>query len=395
MNDTVPPPALAFRGAAAESSVIREALALTARPEVISFAGGLPASDLIDTEGIRAAYDHVLTSAPHRALQYSLTEGDPALREAVAARLTRGGLAARPDGLLITTGSQQALSLLAGVLLEPGDTVLVEDPTYLAALQCFVRAGVRAVPVPTDSEGIDVAALPRLLAEHRPKAVYLVPTFQNPTGHTMPAERRTALARLAARHGFWIVEDDPYGELRFRGERVPWIAQSPEAADRTVLLGSFSKILAPGMRLGWLHAPAEVRRACAVAKQSLDLHTSAVDQAAAARYLADRDLDAHLARCREAYAERCAALLDALTDVLPDGSRLSRPDGGMFVWARLPDGYDAMELLPRAVEQDVAYVPGAPFFAADGDRATLRLSFAAHDPVVIAKGVARLAPLFR
>lgn len=393
MNDTIPPPALALRGAAAGSSVIREALALTARPEVISFAGGLPASELIDTDGIRAAYDHVLSHGPHRALQYSLTEGDPKLREAVAARLARGGLTTGPDRLLVTTGSQQALSLLTSVLLGPGDTVLVEDPTYLAALQCFLRAGVRAVPVPTDADGIDVDALPRLVAEHRPKAIYLVPTFQNPTGHTLPAHRRAALARIAARHGLWIVEDDPYGELRFRGERLPWIAQLPGAADRTVLLGSFSKILAPGMRLGWLHAPAEVRRACAVAKQSLDLHTSAVDQAAAARYLAVRDLDAHLARCRTAYAERCAALLDALDAVLPAGSSCSRPDGGMFVWVRLPDGYDAVELLPRAVEHDVAFVPGAPFFAGEGDRATLRMSFAAHDPVVIAKGVERLAPL--
>ncbi|MEU6457550.1 PLP-dependent aminotransferase family protein [Streptomyces sp. NPDC047065] len=394
MQHTVPPPALSFRGAAAESSVIREALALTARPEVISFAGGLPASELIDTDGIRASYDHVLSRGPHRALQYSFTEGDPVLRETIAARLVRDGLAAHPDRLLVTTGSQQALALLTGVLLEPGDTVLVEDPTYLAALQCFGRAGVRAVPVPTDADGVDVTALPGLVAAHRPKAVYLVPTFQNPTGRTLSADRRAALARHAARHGFWIIEDDPYGELRFRGEHLPRIAQLPDAADRTVLLGSFSKILSPGMRLGWLHAPAQVRRACAVAKQSLDLHTSAVDQAAAARYLAAYDLDAHLGRCRAMYAERCAALLDALDGVLPQGSWCSRPDGGMFVWVRLPGGYDTARLLPRAVEHDVAFVPGAPFFAGEGDPATLRLSFAAHDPVVIAKGVARLAPLF-
>ncbi|MFD4247620.1 PLP-dependent aminotransferase family protein [Streptomyces sp. NPDC058525] len=394
MRRRVPPPGLARRTDTAGSSVIREALALTARPEVISFAGGLPASELIDTEGIRAAYDRVLAEAPHRALQYSVTDGDPALREAVAERLVRGGLDTRPDRLLITTGAQQALTLLATVLLEPGDTVLVEEPTYLAALQCFGYAGARVVPVATDRQGIDVGALADAVQRERPKLLYLVPDFQNPTGHTLPPDRRAEVARLAAARGFWIAEDDPYGELRFRGARLPWISALEGAADRTVLLGSLSKVLAPGMRLGWLHGPPGLRRAALLAKQALDLHSSTVDQAAAARYLRDHDLDTRLGPVRALYRERCDTLLGTLGQALPAGSTWSRPDGGMFVWVRLPDGWDAAALLPHAVAQDVAYVPGAPFFAGRPDPATLRLSFASHGPAGIREGMRRLAAAF-
>ncbi|MFI6685888.1 PLP-dependent aminotransferase family protein [Streptomyces sp. NPDC050485] len=395
MNTRTAPPPFAARTSAAGGSVIREALALTARPEVISFAGGLPASELLDAEGIRAAYDHVLSEAPYRVLQYSTTEGDPRLREAVAARLSARQLPSRADDLLVTTGSQQALALLATVLLEPGDTVLVEDPTYLAALQCFAYAGARVVPVPTDDQGIDVGALARIVAEERPRLLYLVPTFQNPTGHTLPLERRRAVARIAAEQGLWIAEDDPYGELRFRGEQVPWIASLDDAADRTVLLGSLSKILSPGMRLGWLRAPAALRGACTLAKQALDLHTSTVDQAAAAHYLREHDLDARLALTSSAYRERCDVMLGALAHALPPGSTWSRPDGGMFIWVRLPARYDAIALLPTAVAHDVAYVPGAPFFAGRGDPATLRMSFAGHGPEQIEQGVRRLARIFR
>jgi len=218
-----------------------------------------------------------------------------------------------------------------------------------------------------------------------------VPTFQNPTGRTTTAERRQAVALIAERHGLWIAEDDPYGELRYDGEAEPWIASHEAAADRTVLLGSLSKIMAPGMRLGWLRAPAALRRACVVAKQSADLHTSTVDQAAAARYLADSDLDAHLTRVRAAYRGRRDALLAGLPGALPEGSTWNRPEGGMFVWARLPDGYDATELLPQVVAHDVAYVPGPPFYAGEPDRAALRLSFVTHTPDEIGEGLRRLA----
>ncbi|MER6139101.1 PLP-dependent aminotransferase family protein [Streptomyces sparsogenes] len=388
-------PDLAARAASVAGSPVRDILALTARPEVISFAGGLPAAELFDAEAIRAAFDRVLAESPREALQYSTTEGDPGLRAATAARLTARGLPTDPDELLVTSGSQQALTLLATALLEPGDVVLVENPTYLAALQCFSFAGARIVSVPSDEDGLDPAALDELVERERPKLLYTIPTFQNPTGRTLPAERRRAVAEIAERRGLWLVEDDPYGELRFAGEPVPWIASHPEAADRTVLLGSYSKIMAPGLRLGWLRAPGALRRACVIAKQAADLHTPTVTQMAAARYLADTDLDAHLARVRDAYGERRDALLAGLGDALPEGSRWNRPEGGMFVWAALPEGYDATERLRVAVEHDVAYVPGAPFFAAAPDPAAMRLSFVTHTPDEIAEGLRRLAKALR
>ncbi|MFJ8358570.1 PLP-dependent aminotransferase family protein [Streptomyces sp. NPDC093984] len=385
-----PQPAFAARVASVGGSPVRDILAVTARPEVVNFAGGLPAPGLFDSEGVAAAFQAVLTEVPQRALQYSTTEGEPALRAALAGRTTARGLATGPDDLLVTTGSQQALSLLATALLEPGDTVLVENPCYLAALQAFGFAGARVVAVPCDEDGIDPGALEELVVRERPKLLYSVPTFQNPTGRTLPADRRAAIAGVAARHGLWIVEDDPYGELRFEGERVPWIASYEDAHDRAVLLGSFSKVMAPGLRLGWLRAPAALRRACAVAKQAADLHTPSVNQLAAARYLADRDLDAHVARVAAAYRERRDAMLAGLAEALPEGSVWNRPQGGMFLWARLPEGYDTTALLPRVVEQDVAYVPGAPFYADAPDRSTLRLCFVTHTPGEIEEGLRRL-----
>ncbi|GAA2265754.1 aminotransferase [Streptomyces ruber] len=384
-------PSLAARVAAVGGSPVRDILAVTERPEVVNFAGGLPAPELFDTEGIAAAYRDVFAELPGRALQYATTEGDPALRSALAARHTVRGLPTAADGLLVTTGSQQALSLLATALLEPGDTVLVEEPCYLAALQTFGFAGARIVAVPGDGDGVDPDALAELVVRERPKLFYTVPTFQNPTGRTLPAARRAAVASVAARHGVWIVEDDPYGELRFEGERVPWIATYPGAEDRTVLLGSLSKVMAPGMRLGWLRAPAALRRACAVAKQAADLHTPTVNQLAAARYLADRDLDAHVARVAVVYRERRDAMLAGLPDALPRGSTWSRPEGGMFLWVRLPEPYDTTALLPRVVEHDVAYVPGAPFHAGAPDRGTLRLCFVTQTPEEIGEGLRRLA----
>ncbi|WP_043686356.1 aminotransferase-like domain-containing protein [Streptomyces xylophagus] len=383
-------PPLAARSRAIGGSPVRDILAVTARPEVINFAGGLPAPELFDATGIAAAYQAVLTETPARALQYATTEGEPVLRAALAARTSVRGLATDVDDLLVTTGSQQALSLLATALLEPGDVVLVESPCYLAALQVFAFAGARVVGVSGDSDGLDPEALDELVVRERPKLLYTVPTFQNPTGRTLPADRRAAVAAVAARRGLWIVEDDPYGELRFEGERLPWIAAQEGAADRTVLLGSFSKVMAPGLRLGWLRAPAELLRACVVAKQAADLHTPTVNQLAAARYLADNDLDAHVARVAGVYRERRDAMLGGLANSLPEGSSWERPEGGMFLWARLPESYDTTELLSRVVRQDVAYVPGAPFYAGEPDRSTMRLCFVTQTPEEIREGLRRL-----
>ncbi|GLV83898.1 aminotransferase [Streptomyces lavendulae subsp. lavendulae] len=386
-----PLPPFAARAASVGGSPVREILALTERPGVISFAGGLPAPELFDTAGLRAAYDAALTGpGAARALQYSTTEGAPELREAVAARARARGLPTTADEVLVTTGSQQALTLIAATLLEPGDTVLVENPTYLAALQCFGLAGARVIPVPCDERGLLPDALAELTARERPKLLYTVPTFQNPTGRTLPGGRRAEVARTAARLGLWLVEDDPYGDLRYEGDHQPWIAAHPGAEDRTALLGSFSKVMAPGLRLGWLRAPGALRRAAVVAKQAADLHTSTVDQLAAAHYLGAADLDAHVARVREAYRARRDALLAGLGGALPEGSGWNRPEGGMFVWARLPEGYDAGALLKSAVAHDVAYVPGAPFFTGTPDPRTLRLSFTTHTPAEIAEGLVRL-----
>ncbi|MEU9344514.1 PLP-dependent aminotransferase family protein [Streptomyces sp. NPDC048278] len=384
-----PLPPLAARARTVGGSPVREILAVTARPEVINFAGGLPAPELFDREGIAAAFRAVLEQAPERALQYSTTEGEPALRQRLAARVSARGLPTGADDLLVTTGSQQALSLLASALIDPGDTILVESPCYLAALQVFGLAGARVLPVPGDADGVDPAALAELIRAERPKLLYLVPTFQNPTGRTMPAARRAALATTAARHGLWIIEDDPYGELRYDGDHTPWIASFPGAEDRTVLLGSLSKVMAPGLRLGWLRAPDALRRACAVAKQAADLHTPTLNQLAAARYL--DVLDAHVAKVRAVYGERRDAMLAGLADALPAGSTWQRPEGGMFLWARLPSSYDTTALLRRAVEQNVAYVPGEPFYAADPDRSTLRLCFVTQTPQEIGEGLRRLA----
>ncbi|MER5789833.1 PLP-dependent aminotransferase family protein [Streptomyces sp. NPDC001980] len=386
---SAPLPPLAARARTVGGSPVREILAVTARPEVINFAGGLPAPELFDREGIAAAFRAVLEEAPERALQYSTTEGEPVLRQRLAARISARGLPTAADDLLVTTGSQQALSLLASALIDPGDTILVESPCYLAALQVFGLAGARVLPVPGDADGVHPAALEELIRAERPKLLYLVPTFQNPTGRTMPAARRAALATAAARHGLWLIEDDPYGELRYDGDHVPWIASFPGAEDRTVLLGSFSKVMAPGLRLGWLRAPGALRRACAVAKQAADLHTPTLNQLAAARYL--DVLDAHVAKVRAVYGERRDAMLAGLADALPAGSTWNRPEGGMFLWARLPSSYDTTALLRRVVEQNVAYVPGEPFHAADPDRSTLRLCFVTQTPEEIGEGLRRLA----
>ncbi|MEW2136848.1 PLP-dependent aminotransferase family protein [Streptomyces sp. NPDC005409] len=385
-----PTPAFAARTTAVQGSPVREILALTERPGVISFAGGLPAPELFDAEGLRAAYDTAFAVSARRALQYSTTEGVPELREAVAARATARGLATGPDDVLVTSGSQQALTLLTTALVEPGDVVLVENPTYLAALQCFGLAGARVVPVPCDAQGIVPEALAEIVVRERPKLLYTVPTFQNPTGRTLPAARRAAVAEIAGRLGLWLVEDDPYGDLRYEGSDVPWLASHPGAQDRTALLGSFSKVMAPGLRLGWLRAPAGLRRAAVVAKQAADLHTSTVDQLAAAHYLAAVDLDAHLATVRAAYRERRDALLGGLGEALPAGSEWNRPEGGMFVWARLPQEHDAARLLKSALAHDVAFVPGAPFYTGPADPRTLRLSFTTHTPQEIAEGLRRL-----
>jgi 2-aminoadipate transaminase len=383
---------IARRVAGIRTSPVRELLSLISRPSVISFAGGLPAPELFDVDGFRAAFQRVLADESARAgLQYSMTEGNPHLRALLAQRLTRRGLPTDAEDLLVTSGSQQALSLLTTALLDPGEVVLVEAPTYLAALQCFNLAQARIEPVASDDDGLDPEALREACRRHRPRMLYLVPTFANPTGATMPLARRRAIAAIAAEQGVWVVEDDPYGELRYRGEHVPPLAGLAEGGEQVLYLGSFSKVGAPGLRLGWLRAPRPLLRTLTVVKQAADLHCSTLDQAAVAEYLRRVDLDAHISGLIGQYRRRCDAMLDALPATVPSGSTWTVPEGGMFVWVRLPGWADAADLLREALRRDVAFVPGSAFYPADPDPATLRLSFVTNTPEQIHEGMGRLA----
>jgi len=372
-----------------KSSPVRDLLALTLRPEVISFAGGLPAPELFDLDGWGEAFAKA-TTVRHN-LQYGPTEGHLELRTLLAARMTSKGVPTTESDLLITTGSQQALTLLTIALVEPGDVVAVEEPTYLAALQCFQLAGARIVPVASDEHGMVPESLAEVLERDHPTLVYAVPTFANPSGRTQPPARRQALADLVSRSDTWLVEDDPYGELRYRGTPVPPLASY---SDKVLYLGSLSKIGAPGLRLGWLRAPADLMPAAVIAKQAADLHTSTIDQAAAAIYLTNIDLPAHIAHLCAVYKERRDTMVEALPMTVPSGTTWTDPDGGMFVWLRLPGTPDSAEILKKALTHNVAFVPGAPFFATNPDHATFRMSFTTNPPEAITEGMQRLAKTF-
>ena len=382
---------LSRRLADTQSSPVRELLEQAMQPHIISLAGGLPAPDTFDVEGLREAFDDVL-SGPQaiRALQYSRTEGDSALRQRLAAFMCTRGVEVTGEDLLVTTGSQQALGLVAATLLDPGDTILVEDPTYLAALQTFQLADLRAHPIPGDDEGPDPAALIEQARATGAKVAYLIPTFQNPTGRTLSAERRVALAEAAATAGLWLVEDDPYSALRLDGEDVDLLAAQPAARDRTIVIQTLSKVLSPGLRIGYLRAPAALRGPLTVAKQAADLHTSTVAQLAAERWLASHDLAAHIAGLEAHYRPRRDALVAGLREHLPSGSKMSSPDGGLFIWVELPEGHDTEAILARALERGVAFVPGCFFYAAEPRRNTLRVSFATATPAELLEGAARL-----
>lgn len=372
-----------------QSSPVRDILAIISRGEVISFAGGIPDADLFALEDLQASFAHVLDHQGRRALQYASTEGEPELRAQAAARVSRN-VPSTPEQIQVTSGSQEGLYLVGQALLDAGDVVLVEHPTYLAAVQAFTLAGARIIGVPTDEHGVVPQELERLIAEHRPKFVYLIPTFQNPTGTTMPAPRRHQVAEILLRTGTVLVEDDPYGQLRFTGEPLAPIAAHPGMARQSLLLNSLSKIVAPGIRVGWVRGEGPILRTIGIAKQAVGLQSAVVDQLAAAHYLATCDVDAHIRRVAAVYQQRRDAMHAGLLQILPPGASITSPDGGMFLWARLGHGIDTAGLLPRAVEEGVAFVPGAPFYAHDPDHSTLRLSYVTNTPEVITEGLTRL-----
>ena len=375
-------------------SAIRELYPYLSLPDMISFAGGYPSPAVFDAEGLHAAMEHAMRAPPERWLQYANTQGEGPLREALVAWMARRGISAKPDEVIVTTGSQQAFDLILRVLIDPGDTVLVERPTYTTALQALRHARANIITVGTDGEGMDIAELEAVLAKHRGiKAIYTLPTFGNPTGATMPLSRRKRLLELAARSEVLVIEDDAYGDTRFDGEAVPPIAALER--ERVVHLGTLSKIVAPGLRVGWMLAPAEVVQRCVIAKQTVDLSTSPWIQGAAAHYIQSGALERHLPQIVAAYREQAHAMVAALRADLGRNLAFTPPKGGMFVWGKLAGGMDARELLRTAIEEKVMYVPGAPFYAEAEQPDTMRLCFSMTTPERIGVGAARLATAFR
>lgn len=375
-------------------STIREILKVTTQPEVISFAGGLPAAELFPVEDVKAAADKVLTRMGPEALQYGPSEGFMPLRELIVGEMRSRGITVGAKDVLITSGSQQVLDLVGKLMLNPGDVVLTENPTYLAAVQSFQVQEARFVPVPTDGEGLIPEQLPGLIQRHRPKFLYTIPNFQNPTGVTLTENRRARLAKIAAEHGLLVVEDDPYGKLRYRGREVLPVKHWDEA-QRVVYVSTFSKTIAPGLRLGWTTPPAALFTPLLTLKQASDLHTSSFDQRVAYTYLTDSDAGGHLERIRRTYAERFAVMDETLTEHMPAGYAWTKPEGGMFLWVTGPQGLDGMALLRRAIERKVAFVPGRDFFPSGEGGNYLRLNFSNSTPERIREGVQRLAALCR
>lgn len=391
--------ALSARARTMQSSAIREILKITQRPDVISFAGGLPAPDLFPLEEVRRAADAALTRYGAAALQYSTTEGHPPLREWIAAR---SGIPAA--NVQIVTGSQQGLDLLGKLLIGEGDVVLVEAPTYLGALQSFQPYLPQYVEMPTDAGGIDVDALEGILraqrAAGRPaRLLYAIPNFQNPTGRTLSLERRQRLVELTAEYGVLLLEDDPYGELRFSGEALPSLYElglrlsGDVDRNHVIYSSSFSKTLVPGLRDAWVQAAAPIIAKLIQAKQGADLHTPTLNQMIVTELLPI--LPAQIERVRAAYGERAGLMVAAIREHLPPEAGFTEPQGGMFLWITLPERLDTEALLPQAVERRVAYVPGRPFFALGGGQSTLRLSYSNASPAQIAAGMAALGETVR
>jgi 2-aminoadipate transaminase len=392
MSAPLPPPPvwrLARRMSRIKTSAVREILKVAERPDILSFAGGLPAPELFPLEAIAEAHAEVLATEGRAALQYSTTEGFGPLREWICGHLQKRGRVATADQVLITNGSQQGIDLVAKVMLDPGDLVVVENPSYLAALQTFGAYEAKFATVGSDDHGMRMDDLERLLATHRPKLVYVVANFQNPKGTTLALERRRELVRLAQKHRFLILEDDPYGELRFTGSHLPSMAAFDDEGV-VVSLGTFSKTLAPGLRIAWVVGPRDFVRGLTVAKQSTDLHTATLAQRAVAKLLTRFDYGAHLDALRPVYRQRANAMLDALKVHMPAGTRWTTPEGGMFLWVELPAGLSGDALLPKAVEQKVAFVPGSPFFADNPRAEFIRLNYSNRPPELITEGMRRL-----
>lgn len=382
-----------------QSSVVRELLKLTEQPDVISFAGGLPAPDVFPVKEFQEASQKVLAEQGPQALQYSTTEGYRPLREMIARHTARYGIVVGPENILITSGSQQALDLIGKVFINPGDRILVEKPTYLGALQAWNAYQTEYVTVPLDDEGLQTDKLEEALRVS-PKFLYVLPNFHNPAGVTLSLERRKRLIEIADHYGVPIIEDDPYGQLRYEGDHLPSLVVLDNEFQRhngapysgnVIYLSTFSKTLAPGLRLGWIIAPVEVIKKLVQAKQGSDLHTSTFTQMVAYEVAHGGFLDRHVRFIRQVYRERRDAMLHALERYFPKGVHWTHPQGGLFLWVILPEHLDASEVLKEAIQEKVAFVPGVAFYADGSGQNTLRLNFSYMTPDKIEEGIKRLA----
>ncbi|NOH00985.1 MAG: PLP-dependent aminotransferase family protein [Chloroflexi bacterium] len=380
------------------SSVIRELLKLTEQPDIISFAGGLPAPEVFPVKEFQEACNRVLTDHGAQALQYSTTEGYRPLREMIARHTERYSVHVTPENILITSGSQQALDFIGRLFINRGDYVVVESPTYLGALQAWNAYGAQYISVRADENGMIVDELEDAL-RIGPKFIYVLPNFQNPSGSTLCLERRKKLVELADKYGVPIIEDDPYGQLRYDGEHIPGVAtldshyrndDDGEYTGNVIYLSTFSKLLAPGLRLAWVIAPPNVIRKLVMTKQAADLHTSSFNQHVAYEVAKGGFLDEHVKVIRATYKERRDVMLEMMDEMFPDEMRWTRPAGGMFLWGMMPEGVDAAEVLKIAVERKVAFVPGAAFHPNGGGENTMRINFSFSSPETIREGIARL-----
>lgn len=372
-----------------KSSAIREILKITQQPDVISFAGGLPAPELFPVDAIIKAVSALLQAEPQRALQYSTTEGHLPLRQYLAESLSNDEVKFNTDNILVTTGSQQALDLIGKVFIDAGSKVLTGNPTYLGAIQAWRAYEAEFATVLLDADGMMVEKVEDVVKNTPVRFIYVLPNFHNPAGTTLPLERRQLLVDIARRYDLLIVEDDPYGALRYDGEDISPIAQL--APERTLYLGTFSKTLTPGLRLGWVMGPADIIARLVQTKQGVDLHTSTLDQMIAYKVIESGVLPEHIEELRKTYGERRDTMIDAMVEFWPEECTWTRPQGGLFLWACLPEGIDAYEMLKVALKNKVAYVPGINFFPYnDGGNNSMRLNFSNAQPEMIVEGIRRL-----
>lgn len=370
-------------------SIIREILKMMATPDLISFSGGMPAPELFPVREFQEACQRVLEQNPAMALQYGVTEGYPPLREYLVEKMHGQGINAQVENILIVNGSQQALDFIGRIFIDPGDTILTGNPTYLGALQTWRTYGARFVTVPVDEAGMRTDLLDGVLAQQRVKFIYVLPNFHNPAGVTLSPERRLQLVEVAAKHGVFIVEDDPYGELRFEGESLPPVAALHK--ENVIYLSTFSKTLSPGIRMGWIVAPQEAMEKLVQAKQASDLHTSIFLQMVVHDICSRDFLPQHVRHICQVYKERRDIMLQTMQEYFPSGATWTKPEGGLFLWVRLPEHVDGIELLKAALREKVAFVPGEMFFPHREVKNALRLNFSSSRPEVIQEGIRRLS----